>query len=47
LHIPIITIGLETEINTRHIMLKRMAGYRVDTLEEAAHIVTLLLTPGL
>lgn len=47
LHTPIITIGAEDEINVRHIMLKRMAGYRVDTLEEAAHIVTLLLTPGL
>ncbi len=44
---PILTIGAEDEINVRHIMLKRMAGYRVDTLEEAAHIVTLLLTPGL
>ncbi len=44
---PIITIGPEDEINVRHIMLKRMAGYRVDTLEEAAHIVALLLTPGL
>lgn len=44
---PIITIGPEDEINVRHIMLKRMAGYRVDTLEEAADIVRLLLTPGL
>ncbi len=47
LQIPIITIGPADEINVRHIMLKRMAGYLVDTLEEAAHIAALLLTPGL
>ena len=44
---PIIVVGPTDEINIRHIMLERMAGYRVDTLEEAANIVSLLLTPGL
>lgn len=29
-----------------HAMLTELAGYRVPTLEEAAHIVTHLLTPG-
>lgn len=29
-----------------HAMLAELAGYRVDTIEEAAHIVTHLLTPG-
>jgi nucleoside 2-deoxyribosyltransferase len=45
--IPIIAIGPEDEVNIRHLMLKRMAGYRVDTLEEAAAIVAHLLTPGI
>jgi nucleoside 2-deoxyribosyltransferase len=44
--IPIIAIGPADEINIRHLMLKRMAGYRLDTLEEAALIVSHLLTPG-
>jgi len=29
-----------------HAMLTELAGYRVPTLEEAAHLVTHLLTPG-
>ena len=45
--IPIIAVGPEDEVNISHMMLQRMAGYRVDTLEEAAHIASLLLTPGL
>lgn len=44
---PVITVGPEDEINVRHLMLKRMTGYRVDTLEEAALIAAQLLTPGL
>lgn len=44
---PIITVGPEDEINVRHLMLKRMTGYRVDTLEEAAVIAGHLLTPGI
>lgn len=44
---PIIAVGPEDEVNIRHLMLKRMAGYRVDTLEEAAIIAAHLLTPGL
>jgi len=44
---PIIVVGPADEINVHHIMLQRMAGYHVETLEEAANIVSLLLTPGL
>ncbi len=44
---PIIAVGPADEVNIRHLMLKRMAGYRVDTLEEAALIVAHLLTPGI
>jgi nucleoside 2-deoxyribosyltransferase len=44
---PVITIGPPDEINVRHLMLQRMTGYRVDTLEEAAVIVEHLLTPGI
>jgi nucleoside 2-deoxyribosyltransferase len=44
---PIITVGPEDEINVRHLMLKRMTGYRVDNLEDAAVIVAHLLTPGI
>lgn len=47
LHKPIITIGPADEINIRHLMLKRMTGYRVDTLEEGALILAHLLTPGI
>jgi nucleoside 2-deoxyribosyltransferase len=47
LHKPIIAIGPEDEVNIRHLMLNRMAGYRVDTLEEASILATHLLTPGL
>ena len=47
LHKPVVTIGPEDDVNIRHAMLKRMSGYRVDTLEEAANIVGLLLTPGI
>jgi nucleoside 2-deoxyribosyltransferase len=46
-HKPILVIGPEDEVNVRHLMLKRMAGYRVDTLEEGAIILTHLLTPGI
>ena len=44
---PIIAVGPADEVNIRHLMLKRMAGYRVDTLEEAALIIAHLLTPGI
>lgn len=44
---PIIVVGPADEINIRHLMLKRMAGYRVDTLKEAALIAAHLLTPGI
>lgn len=44
---PIVTVGPADEINVRHLMLHRMSGYRVDTLEEAAVIVAHLLTPGI
>lgn len=45
--VPIIVVGPPDEINVRHLMLKRMAGFRVDTLEEAVHIMGHLLTPGI
>lgn len=47
LHKPVITVGPADETNVRHLMLKRMTGYRVDTLEDAALIVAHLLTPGI
>lgn len=47
LRIPIIGIGSEDDPNLHHLMAQRVLGYRVETLEEAAKIVSLLLTPGL
>ncbi len=44
---PIIIVGSLDDPNVKHLMAEHVAGYRVDTLEEAAHIVTLLLTPGI
>lgn len=44
---PVIAIGPLDDPNIRHLMLQRVAGYRVDTLEEAANIVCHLLTPGI
>lgn len=51
--IPVIAVGPthlpdgSREPNITHLMLQRVAGYRVDTLEEAANIVCHLLTPGI
>ena len=45
--IPVIAIGAEDDPNIQHLMLKRVAGYQVESLEEAATIVAHLLTPGL
>lgn len=47
LQIPVIAVGPADEPNISHLMIQRMTGYRVDTLEEAAHIAGLLLTPGI
>ena len=47
LHKPVITIGPADEVNVRHLMLSRMSGYRVDTLEEGAMLAFHLLTPGI
>ncbi len=44
---PIVVVGSEDDPNVSHLMSQRLAGYRVDTLEEAALIVGHLLTPGL
>jgi nucleoside 2-deoxyribosyltransferase len=44
---PVIMVGKPDEVNMRHLILQRTAGYRVETLEEAAWVVSLLLTPGL
>lgn len=44
---PIIAVGPPDDVNIRHAMLHRMAGYHVETLEEAVHIIVHLLTPGL
>ena len=47
LQIPIIGIGDTNDPNIHHLMAQRVAGWRVETLEEAAKIITLLLTPGI
>lgn len=47
LQIPIIGIGPEDDPNLRHLMAQHVLGYRLNTLEEAAAIVSLLLTPGI
>jgi len=44
---PVVVVGPENDPNVQHLMSQRLAGYRVDTLEEAAMIVGHLLTPGL
>lgn len=44
---PIIVVGPADDVNIKHGMLERMAGFRVDTLEEAAVILSHLLSPGL
>jgi len=44
---PIIGIGPADDPNLKHLMAQRVLGWRVDDLEEAANIVSLLLTPGL
>ena len=44
---PIIGIGSADDPNLQHLMAQRVLGWRVDGLEEAANIVSLLLTPGL
>jgi len=44
---PIIVIGPENDVNVRHVMAERVAGYRVDTIEEGVFLVGHLLTPGL
>ena len=46
LQIPIIGVGPADEPNLQHLMAQRVMGWRVDDLEEAAHIVNLLLSPG-
>ncbi len=47
LQIPIIGVGKATDPNLSHAMAKRVIGYRVGTLEKAAHLTKLLLTPGI
>ncbi len=47
LQIPIIGIGASNDPNLQHLMAQRVLGWRVDGLEEAANIVSLLLTPGI
>jgi nucleoside 2-deoxyribosyltransferase len=44
---PVIAVGAADDPNIRHLMLQRVAGYRVDTLEEAVAVVVHLLTPGI
>ncbi len=44
---PIIGIGPVDDPNLHHLMAQHVLGWRVDDLEEAANIVSLLLTPGL
>lgn len=47
LRIPILGVGPADDVNLHHLMAMHVLGWRVDTLEEAANIVSLLLTPGL
>jgi len=42
---PIVVIGPKNDVNIQHCMLQRMAGYRVDTVEEAVLVVGHILTP--
>jgi len=44
---PIIVIGPPDDPNVRHVMAERVAGYRVDTIEEGVFLVGHLLTPGI
>ena len=44
---PVIAVGPLDDPNIRHPMLRHVAGYHADTLEEAATIVTHILTPGI
>lgn len=43
---PIIMVAPEGNPHRDHVMMRRMAGYIVEDLDEAAHVVTHLLTPG-
>jgi len=43
---PVIVVGRPDDPNVCHLMASRVAGYRVDTLEEAAILAVHLLTPG-
>ncbi len=45
--IPIIGIGDPKDPNICHLMAQHVSGYQVQTLEEAAILVTKLLTPGI
>jgi len=47
LRIPILGIGSVDDPNLQHLMAQSVLGWRVDTMEEAANIVSLLLTPGI
>lgn len=42
---PIVTV-MEAKNVHDHLMIRHLSGYIVPTLEEAAHIVKLLVTPG-
>ncbi len=44
---PVIGIGPKDDPNLTHLMARDVQGWRVDDLEEAANIVSLLLTPGI
>lgn len=43
---PVIMVAKKGEVHRKHAILQRVAGYTVETLEEAAQIVASLLTPG-
>lgn len=44
---PIIMIADEDDLHREHAMLREMAGYITDSLEEASMVVAQLLTPGI
>ena len=44
---PIFVIGLPDDPNVYHLMAEDIRGYHTTTIEEAAHLVAKLLTPGI
>ena len=45
--VPLIVVGDSEDPNIKYLMVERIAGYIVPTLEDAAMVVGRLLTPGI